>query len=125
MHDNIKDRISKWIVSVICKLDDYDKELVQEGMNIFSDIKAQGLEHCGVTPGFYRVKIGSDSVLMPFYIWDKINGFMIAQRDSQGAGSKIDAIKAIRQFVQDRYGYLPGLKEAKDAVENRENFPAK
>ena len=119
MNNNINDRISKWIVSVICKLDGYDKELIQEGMNIFSDIKSQGLEHCGTTPGFYRVKIGSDSVLIPFYMWDKINGFMIT------GCNKIDAIKAIRQFVQDRYGYLPGLKEAKDAVENRENFPAK
>jgi len=73
------------------------------------------------------VLIGDDNVEIAPRMWDVIRS-VISQHHYRHSGDvslNILAIKILQAYVQDTYGWRPGLRDVKLAVENTNNFPGK
>ena len=113
-------RIKEWIVQVVALMDHQEKDLIQEGMDIYADIAKTG-PHANEDK---YVQIGVTWVKLPLHKWHEINEHMKSQRNVSGVTPKIAAIHLLRDYILETYGYKPGLKDSKDCVENTEYFPA-
>ena len=75
----------------------------------------------------HMVLISDNNVEIASHTWEVIRS-TISRHHYQNSGSvslKVVAIKMLMAYVQDTYGWRPGLRDAKLAVENRDNFPIK
>jgi hypothetical protein len=106
--------LKEWIVKVVSNLEDHD--LIREGMELYAQIDSSGTGR-NIDSTHVEIRLGNAYVALPKARWYEINGLMIA-------GQKIQAIKKLRTFIQDKYHFLPGIKDTKEAVEDRNNFPA-
>ena len=73
------------------------------------------------------VLIGDDNVEIAHYTWEVIRSVISRHhyKESGGVSLKVLAIRMLMAYVQDTYGWRPGLKDSKMAVENTDNFPVK
>jgi len=107
MREDYETKLKQFIIDAIAKLGHGDKQMIATGIELYAEI--------GIANDI-RIKIGDTWSYLSRSIWDAI-------RSDMRLNNKIYAVKKLRAYMAERYDYTPGIKEAKDAVENISYFP--